>query len=159
MRQAVQRAADRFVTIIVATLEAMAADRQVGIGGTRQYGPKLFTHDGRIYGGAGDVGLCALWHQLVSEGGDPTEIWPSDAEADDFQGLELGPDGIFHWGRWFTRSPMDGPYIAVGSGMDLALGALDAGVTLERAMQITCMRDAECGGEIDIVLLSRLQAR
>lgn len=69
---------------------------------------------------------------------------PKDARA-----LRLYPDGRCEF--------LSGPYwlpaslpAAIGSGIDLALGAMEAGATAEEAVRIACRRDASSGGQITV---------
>jgi ATP-dependent protease HslVU (ClpYQ) peptidase subunit len=43
--------------------------------------------------------------------------------------------------------------VALGSGRELALGALEAGADAERAVQIAIAYDINCGGPVDVILV------
>lgn len=140
------------MTIIIATPALMAADSQENLDTLIQRGPKVFTHKGRIYGGAGSSYLIARWREAIINRLDAAEAWPS-MEEEEFEGLEVGPDGMFSWSCWFQRSPLGGSYVAAGSGAKLAIGALDAGATLEEALAIVYRRDTGCSPPTVIVTL------
>lgn len=146
------------MTIIIATPALMAADRQENFVTTVHSTPKkIFEVRGRLFGGAGCSALLARWKWAVERRRDGVEAWPDEAAEDDFEGLELGPDGIFVWGRWFQRYPVGGDFVAVGSGRDLAIGAHEAGATLEEALEIVFRRDSGCSGPPVIVTLEEAQ--
>lgn len=44
-----------------------------------------------------------------------------------------------------------GQHIAFGTGSHFALGAMDAGASVKKAIQIACQRDIYSGGEIDVI--------
>ena len=63
---------------------------------------------------------------------------------------------VIHDGRVLSLVPdgwdvMKAPYYAVGSGCDLALGAMALGHTAEEAVRAACMIDVYSGGEITVL--------
>lgn len=55
---------------------------------------------------------------------------------------------VYHCQKVARRIPATAPY-ANGSGFELALGAMDAGVSARNAVEIACKRDIFSGGEIN----------
>lgn len=100
--------------------------------------------DGRIMGVAGspfDIDALETW---LIEGGD----FPALQDDKRFDLLVLEPDGkVYSYARQGQRSEDMLP-IAIGSGTDLAVGAMEAGASPESAVKIACRRHNGCGGEI-----------
>lgn len=100
--------------------------------------------DGRIMGVAGnpfDINNLEKW---LTEGGE----FPELQDTDSFDLLVLEPNGdVYCYAKHGRRSKELLP-IAIGSGTDLAVGAMEAGASPEQAVRIACARHTECGGEI-----------
>lgn len=101
--------------------------------------------DGSVFGSAGD-----------SVGGDLMRDWLNGGKVGDFPrmesttGLLLNVDGTVDLycsedGGRPTRVP---PPMAIGSGMDIAIGAMDAGASPQRAVEITIRRVPNTGGTV-----------
>ena len=101
--------------------------------------------DGSLFGAAGD---CA--------GGDALRDWVicggkgSFPSVEHASGLHLRVDGsIDLYDTTCPSRPLRCPApMAIGSGMEPALGAMDAGATPRRAVEITIARTPTCGGKI-----------
>jgi ATP-dependent protease HslVU (ClpYQ) peptidase subunit len=107
--------------------------------------------DGRIVGTSGDT---ALGLQVVEwlEGKAPKP----DRKVDDFAAIILYPSGkVETLSDCFQPIEVEVP-VAVGSGMDFAIGAMEAGKEPEEAVAIACKRDPGSGGKI-IVLRASLR--
>lgn len=67
------------------------------------------------------------------------------------------PDKNIHWtaGVW----PINVGGAAVGSGREIAIGAMDAGVSAKRAVEIACRRDPNSRGPVHVVTLKQLVAK
>lgn len=107
--------------------------------------------DGRLCGSAGD---CA--------GGDRIIEWLTNGSALDFpkvgEGssvLTLNLDGTADlFDGESNGQPVRVPTpMAIGSGMDVALGAMDAGASPEQAVRITINRVPTVGGEVTVLQL------
>lgn len=103
--------------------------------------------DGGLYGACG----CAGWGDRLFEWlngpreGDP----PKGEDGDGF--IYLKPDGtLWQGGNDGLAVQIEAPF-AMGSGMDLAIGAMDAGAAPERAVQIASARDRSTGGKITVL--------
>lgn len=108
-----------------------------------------------LIGGAGNL---TQLHDLVH--------WfsgPADARAPTFdpdrggiQAVVMGPDRQL-WLYWndTTPLPVEEPYIAVGSGSEYAMGALDAGASPKRAMSIAARRDPNTNSALDVLKLPK----
>lgn len=105
--------------------------------------------DGSLLGSAGTPGdRHALAAFLNGEG-----EWPE--KAGPFSAIVLRPDGTAgYYSEKQGQNPVDLDLpCAVGSGGELALGAMLAGATPLRAVEIAAMRDPFSGGELTMVPL------
>lgn len=106
--------------------------------------------DGRIVGTAGDVAFGMAMVDWLENGGDvPT--FPSDSDGGIV--LLLNPGGsasIFD--KYGKEMPVELP-CAIGSGMDLAIGAMEAGASPRDAVAIAARRDGGTGGHIAVLNL------
>ena len=132
----------------------MVADAQMTDGNvvTKYYG-KIRRIGEWIVGGAGnpeDLELFFRWYA------NPTTRPP--ALSKNFEAVAIGRDGIFAYGRRMIPMKIEEPYYAVGSGFSLALGAMEAGASVEKACEIACKRDAYSGLEIIKLELEKPQS-
>lgn len=133
------------MTTIVVTPQLMAADSQCSYGDTRQYARKIFRlKNGSIAGIAGDL---SQGYELVRWLND--EVPNPPTKMDDCTVVLLRPDGtMWEFCGTLTAMPITEPYHVAGTGMAAALGALDAGATPQRAVEIAIKRDAYSGGDV-----------
>lgn len=135
------------MTCIATDGKTMAADGQSGTDAGRilcTNRQKLTRFaDGSIFGGAGrnsDRQAAIEW--LDS---DRKRARPKLAE---FAGLRLMPDGeVRYYDEDLRGTVVDLP-AAVGSGAELAIGAMLAGAAPKRAVEIASMRDTGSGGKV-----------
>lgn len=67
--------------------------------------------------------------------------------------LQLMPNGeVLYWTEELEPHPIDVP-ASVGSGAELALGAMLAGASPRQAIDIACQRDPMSGGKITVLSL------
>lgn len=105
--------------------------------------------DGSLFGSAGrgaDNIAMIDWLEGGCEGKKPN--------LKSFSGLRLFPDGrLEYWSEEVNvPTPVDAP-CAVGSGMDFAIGAMEAGLSPEAAVGIAAKRDPGTGGKITVFRL------
>jgi hypothetical protein len=133
------------MSIILATLTLMLADSLASWGHCRTSDPeKVQRLRGALVGTTGDWGLCDqffAWYADPDEGALPTGSNDQSLDA-----LIVSVDGLA-WSDGKSRGlhPVHEPVWAVGSGMELALGAVYAGACLLEALAIVCERGASCG--------------
>jgi hypothetical protein len=102
--------------------------------------------DGSLFGRSGSVAFGDKV-QAWLEGGckDPPPEYKTDGG---FGAMLLRPDGtLFIIGEDVEPSAVQIPF-AVGSGMDIAIGAMAAGKTAEEAVRIASRYDSNTGGKI-----------
>ncbi len=106
--------------------------------------------DGSLYGACGDDG-DGQRHQAWVEGGCVGQ--PPEKMESGFGFLVLRPNGeLFEGSENGILCPIDAPF-AIGSGFDVAVGAMDMGADAERAIEITSQRDVWTGGKITVLHL------
>lgn len=105
--------------------------------------------DGSVFGRAGSVAYGDMVTEWLSTGG-PAPEYKGDAG---FSALHLRTDGTLYLiGEECLPSQIEAPY-AVGSGMDIAIGAMRAGASPRRAVEIAIDCDPGTGGTITEVSL------
>ena len=110
--------------------------------------------DGSLLGIAGDAGYhCFFEKWLLNK---PTwENRPRLPENSDISLLFVRRDGrIFHSAERLVLVEVETEFIAIGSGGDLAMGAMGAGSTARQAVEIAARFDCFTGGNIDEFRLS-----
>jgi ATP-dependent HslUV protease subunit HslV len=104
--------------------------------------------DGRLFGLAGcpyDLDRVEAW---LNEGGEFPKL-----HADSVDLIVLEKDGrAFCYGTDGGRSEQMLP-AGGGSGVDIAIGAMEAGASPEEAVRIACKRHAGSGGKVTVMKL------
>jgi hypothetical protein len=105
---------------------------------------KIFhAKDGSVAGGIGLSRDCVSFEKYMKE------VCPKPKLSKDFVGLILKSDGSVRlvYGNWnYSRAILPA---AIGSGDMLAVGAMMAGASPQRAIEIAIKRDSLTGGEIE----------
>lgn len=152
------------MTVLIAhsPLGMMVSDTRDSIGDLYLPGRKIErAMDGSLFGIAGDpdLGLKMFawynWHvgkrKRMSQ---EPHIDPIEKEADDAGALILAPDrAIYLLNIHCQLYRVHNEYWTLGSGDELALGALDAGASPERAAEIACGRKNNCGLPLQVAYL------
>ena len=100
--------------------------------------------DGRIAGGAGNSFDIASWVEWLNAG----KEGDCPIESDQFSGLILDNSSTVLWVDHKGRETLTPAPIAVGSGHELAIGAMEAGASPREAVEIACRRDIYSGGAV-----------
>lgn len=106
--------------------------------------------DGRIVGTAGnsfDAAAYVDWIEQGKPGGCPIE-------DDRFGALILNLDGTVTWVDGKGREMVTPTPCAIGSGQDLAIGAMEAGADPFAAVMIAARRDPWTGGRVSTLFLT-----
>ncbi len=133
----------------------MVSDNQNTLGGIPTPCRKIFRvtqgpNAGTLVGTTGAPGPCFIfmnWYRYHTEHDftelmDDNAILSIDIPEDDFWCVLLTPaNKIMVVDRFFCPEEIPVQYYAVGSGGNIALGAMDAGATAEEAVKIACRRD------------------
>jgi ATP-dependent protease HslVU (ClpYQ) peptidase subunit len=109
------------------------------------YATKVYKFkDGRIAGACGDSTECRKLMRWLESGGDKPEVGEACA-------MVLNPDGTLeYWDKELEPLPYVTP-MAIGSGGDLAIGAMLAGAYPEDAVRFAMERDRHSGGDITVI--------
>ena len=142
------------MTTIVADRARMVSDskvtmeRKAPIPNTPFASPKLYIGKGWIIGAAGYSGdgeKFVKWFKSKRR--------KSIQLDDDFEALVVTPEGLFFVDGDCSLNEVKDPWYAIGSGSAAALGALHAGATLERAVEIACVVDNGSGLPLQVAAL------
>lgn len=133
----------------------MASDSR-GYGGDRApVGSKTKIHrlpDGTLMGcssnAPGQPEAVFAWY---AGGADPREA-PAFGDAK-FRLLVVRPDGQSFLGEnsFYLSGPLDARFFAVGSGQEYALGAMEAGASAVRAVEVAIKLDVWSDGEVRVL--------
>jgi hypothetical protein len=144
------------MTTIVYRAPFLVGDRCCSHNGSRHYDQqKIFRrHDGALIGIAGNGNLAARWRNWWMDG-EPEGKEPARAfgDGDDYSigGFIIRRDGAVIQFDRFGEDEVTGPYFAIGSGSEVALGALAMGATAKQAVEICVRYDVFSGGVPDIL--------
>lgn len=130
------------MTTIVYRDGIMAADTAVFDRGTYcGKATKIWRNSaGWLFGGAGALGDIAIYRDWFMAGmtGETPKF-----EENRSEGLAVDPEGRMFWhGTESRHVQIEGPYAAIGTGFQIALGALYMGATAEQAVEMACDLDA-----------------
>lgn len=132
----------------------MAGDTQAEYGGTRYQLPKIFKIDDPLgqyvlYGAAGNYGEIQAVREWLDAGA-PESTKPS---VDDYGGLVVDKyNNLFKLEKGLYFIPIYADFFAVGSGRDVAFGALDNGATVMQAIESAIKFDIYTGGNVEILM-------
>jgi hypothetical protein len=100
---------------------------------------KLRKIKGSWYGVSGDWEDCLKFFEWRKKGGDPPSLTEVTA-------LELRKDKLYFWSGAVPEA-VTPPY-AIGSGADLAMGAMSFGATAVEAVELACQLDDGSSGPV-----------
>ena len=129
------------MTTLIATKHAMIADLQATRGNTKgKTIPKIMKVDGALLGMAGNLDAILAVRQWFENGrqGD----FPKD---DNINGIIVNKEGIWEFFGNGIPYKYPGKYIAIGSGADFAMGAMEAGADMVTALKIAMKLDTHSG--------------
>ena len=133
------------MTTIVADLSRIGCDTFWSPTGERS--SKIWrTKNKGVFGCSGDERIIARFQDWISGGKRPNQIEDDAKNGDSFAALQLHNGELFVWGWAMHPRKSIRAFHAIGSGADLALGALAAGGTLEQALEIAADFDAATKG-------------
>lgn len=150
------------MTCVIASmkLKLIAADSRESVNGVHYQVPKLFTYAGKAYGLAGDSWMGGQFETWVKSGFDDSKKpdWSGIKEDESFDALEISAAGIRRWDKHLASWPVSEPkWIGIGNGSDLAIGALEAGASIEDAFEIVFRRNGLCGPPIRTITLADIR--
>lgn len=133
------------MTTIATDGKSMAGDSQTTGGNILcRHAPKVFkAKDGRVFGCCGPVVDCLKFEAWMASSGESPKL------SEGFEALVLALDGSVDWiDRELIAVRHIVPF-AIGSGAEIAIGALLAGKSPAEAVKIAAQRDVKTGGEVN----------
>lgn len=132
------------MTTIACNSTTMSADTQFTAGNISYGGHKIFKGKGYIvaFSGEQQVGIeFVAW----LAGGDKPE-----RASEEFEALLLNSEGqIYYYESRYIPILIEEAYMAIGSGSQIALGALLCGRNPKQAVQLACIRDVFSSGPVE----------
>jgi hypothetical protein len=102
---------------------------------------------------AGESSAGMVFVDWYGSGREPPELLVhGDA---DFTVLVLSKDGLFEYDKWCRAEKVLEPFYAIGSGSNIAIGAMEMGASAVRAVEIACRRDPYTAPPIVTMRLTR----
>lgn len=145
------------MTCIATDGKTIAADGRSLIGQliTSEDRVKLARNEaGEIIGVAGDATAGALVREWFVKGADPAcipSVKPGEEPGTPFDAIVLRLDGRVEYFDWnFTPTEQALP-CAIGSGREVAVGAMLAGKSPEEAVELVKQRVASVGGKVTVL--------
>lgn len=127
------------MTTIAVRDGVMAADCGQIAGGLRRGTiNKIERINGKLVGCGGDVSEIEAFAEWLRN---PSKERPKFDKDDNFGAITLDENGVSVWDVKCYPQPLDAPYYAIGSGNEVAIGAMAAGKTAEEAVRIACDLD------------------
>jgi ATP-dependent protease HslVU (ClpYQ) peptidase subunit len=131
-------------TIVVSQKQrTMVADSLVTGGGPAVTSIKIFEVDGKLVGVCGTLTHCIKFVEWMKHGTPP--VYAYDKEVNTFEALVLSADGLTYYDKELVAIELFDDVVAIGSGSAFAIGAIDAGASLQKAVEIAADRDEYSG--------------
>ncbi|MBL69774.1 MAG: hypothetical protein CMO74_15240 [Verrucomicrobiales bacterium] len=112
--------------------------------------PKIKKVKDCVVGFAGDVEMGVLFFSWIERGEPDDPAQKPQFEDDDFAGLAMRKNGVYWYGkRLIPGGIASGCPAAIGSGGDVALGAMLAGKSPAEAVRLACKVDTNSGGRVN----------
>ena len=138
------------MTTVVWDGKSLAADSQVTTGSVRGTAHKLAkSKAGFLVAGCGDWPTVKMWINWVLAGMPPEQQPSSVSETSILIVDPRGRPTLF--ADTPVASPLPRKQWAIGSGADIALGAMAAGADARAAVKIACKLDVYSGGKIVVL--------
>ena len=138
------------MTTVVWDGESIASDSRATAGGTVLAGKcqKIFRNKGAVYAVCGEVATAIAMKDWLIAGADPDD-YPM-FNADEYTVLMIKDRvGYVYAGE---RFPFEvSPPFAMGTGKEIALGALLAGADIQQAVEIACQLDPESAAPVKVL--------
>lgn len=131
--------------------KTLAADSQATMGSLRCTVVKIArSRTGFLAAGAGEINSIVPWLRWVERGLKPDE--QPDSLHDKSHVIIVDPKGrAYTFEGSTTRLPLRAKFWALGSGMELALGAMAMGADARTAVKVAAKFDVYTGGRIVVL--------
>lgn len=148
------------MTVIVWDGKTLAADKQATYGDIRRTVTKIRKIRGHLCGASGDWDRAQEMFDWFEKGADPEKAPQFMRTADDWVGfIVITPDGrCLKYERSpypmdFTESVEEDGFYVMGSGRDIAIGALAWNAPAEEAVKVASIHCSSCGMGVDKLTL------
>lgn len=133
----------------------MASDSQATAGNIRSTARKMWLLPGVILGITGDLSQGVNFYHWVIEAISEDDE-PEPPEIPDVQAMMLTKKGLWLYDSNPVALPILNKFYAVGSGAELALGAMSMGADAKTAVKIAAKWDVNTGGRIVTMSIDKL---
>jgi len=146
------------MTVIAWDGHVLAADKFAVQEGLCRVCTKIVKWDGHLLAGAGPLTSILAMHAWFKAGARPEDVPVSQTKGDDWcDYLVIFPDkSIQRFENSAHAMTVEEDQIAIGNGAKYAYGAMAAGATAVKAVEIACRYAEGCGGGVDILRLDRV---
>lgn len=111
-----------------------------------------------LIGCCGEIGAMIRFVDWLKDGGDRKRK-PSLPDDCEFESMIVNPDGrVAHYDRHLVPIRVANDFHAIGSGRKLALGAMMAGASADKAVEIACQYDNGSREPIKTIRLQDIEA-
>lgn len=145
------------MTTIVYRDGIMAADSQLSMGGVRR-GVSLKIQrlaDGSLIAGCGGSGHIRRLIEWVAAGAKLEDKPTPPDEAGAASLMQVSPDKtVTVWNTDGDPQKVMAPFMVMGSGNEIALGALEMGASAMRAVEVAIIWDTGSGGPVQVESLA-----
>jgi ATP-dependent protease HslVU (ClpYQ) peptidase subunit len=139
------------MTTIVASMRhrVMVADSLVSGGGPSFISSKIFSVNGKLVGFSGHVTHALKFIEWLKHG-TPMNL-AYDRDENTFDALVMDGGFLFYYDNELVPIQVNDDIYAIGSGAAYAIGAIDAGASPKRAVEIAIERDEQSKGPVILV--------
>lgn len=139
------------MTTILASMKhrVMVADSLISGGGPGFRSQKIFSVNGKLVGFSGHVTHALKFIEWLKHG-TPMNL-AYDKEDNTFDVLVMDGGFLYYYDKELTPITVNDPIYAIGSGAAYAIGAIDAGASPKRAVEIAVSRDDQSEGPIVVM--------
>jgi ATP-dependent protease HslVU (ClpYQ) peptidase subunit len=153
------------MTVIVWDGETLAADKQATENGVLHTITKIRKvakgkYKGWLLGNAGSAASGQMMMDWFEVGADPRTFPYENQKTEGLCAylIAISPQGVIHR---YEHLPIpiifEDEFYAIGSGKDMAIGALAMGADAATAVQVVCTYETDCGVGIDVLPLKEKQ--
>ena len=139
------------MTVICYRDGILAADRLITDGYSVRAGreSKIFKRNSAFYGFSGSRGDIARYCDWLFG---PALLDQVPTLTEGISCIRVNAEGVaYGGGKPPVLLKLEAPFLSIGSGSHIALGAMWMGATAEQAVQAAIALDAGCGGPIDVL--------
>lgn len=144
------------MTTITVRDRIMAADSQGTTGNIRSRVEKMWRiGDQAILGVAGTLADCMVFRQWAIDSllEDCEDAPP---KMDEVEAIVLTRKGVYHYSASPIPTKIGDKFYAIGSGAELALGAMQMGADARQAVRVASKWDVHTGGRISTLSLDKM---